>query len=245
MLSSLLLLSLAAAPSPWAAAEPLPPPLGRVGDVVSAPVPRESGSSSVTFQLPGCERPQSFNLTRFLHGAAEGGSQVHRYLRERGLADYLFAKGQPLLEAYDGAWKVAEAEKSCAAEGGWRLSSSTAKAARCTRSERLPLKLLFLRPATDSKKTREVRAVVQLHQGDKQTPCLPRISAELFDDAGKPRFRYHADYGGVLSAEVMGDGCDVELRFDPTRQAFLPVPKVPARCASLRKKAGAAEPPRP
>ena len=52
------------------------------------------------------------------------------------------------------------------------------------------------------------------------TPCQPRVSIALFDPKGKTRALLHADFGGAMSAVVVGDRCQIELTYDPTIEAF-------------------------
>lgn len=53
-------------------------------------------------------------------------------------------------------------------------------------------------------------------------PCQPRISIALFDSKGKQRLVVNADFGGSMSATVVGDVCRVELTYDPSIEAFKP-----------------------
>ena len=50
--------------------------------------------------------------------------------------------------------------------------------------------------------------------------CQPRLSIAMFDPKGKTRAVLHADFGGVMSAVVVGDRCQLELTYDPTIEAF-------------------------
>jgi len=52
------------------------------------------------------------------------------------------------------------------------------------------------------------------------TPCQPRLSIAMFDPKGKTRAALHADFGGVMSAVVVGDRCQLELTYDPNIEAF-------------------------
>ncbi len=53
-------------------------------------------------------------------------------------------------------------------------------------------------------------------------PCQPRVSIALFDSKGKNRLVVNADFGGSMSATVVGDTCQIELTYDPTIEAFKP-----------------------
>lgn len=52
------------------------------------------------------------------------------------------------------------------------------------------------------------------------TACQPRLSIAMFDPKGKTRAVLHADFGGVMSAVVVGDRCQLELTYDPNIEAF-------------------------
>lgn len=51
-------------------------------------------------------------------------------------------------------------------------------------------------------------------------PCMPRVSIALFDQKGKTRLLVHADFGGVMSATVVGDRCRVDFTYEPSIEAF-------------------------
>jgi hypothetical protein len=51
-------------------------------------------------------------------------------------------------------------------------------------------------------------------------PCKPRVSIALFDPKGKTRLLVHADFGGAMSATVVGDRCRVDFTYDPSVEAF-------------------------
>jgi hypothetical protein len=53
-------------------------------------------------------------------------------------------------------------------------------------------------------------------------PCQPRVSIALFDSKGKNRLVVHADFGGAMSAIVVGDVCQIEFSYTPDLEAFKP-----------------------
>lgn len=53
-------------------------------------------------------------------------------------------------------------------------------------------------------------------------PCQPRLSIALFDATGKNRVVLNADFGGELSAMLVGDRCQLWLTFDKGLEAFKP-----------------------
>ena len=53
--------------------------------------------------------------------------------------------------------------------------------------------------------------------------CRPRLSVSFHDARGRARLRYHADFGGALSVELLGDRCQmVRLTFDAASNHFQP-----------------------
>ena len=66
-------------------------------------------------------------------------------------------------------------------------------------------------------------AVISVQKGGTDV-CKPRLSTVLFDAKGVARVRLHADWGGALSATLVGDRCQlVDYTLDPDRQVFVPV----------------------
>lgn len=63
-----------------------------------------------------------------------------------------------------------------------------------------PAAAIVVRPATD--------------------PCQPRLSIALFDPKGRHRADLHADFGGAMSAVLLGDRCQVAFSWDPSQEAF-------------------------
>ncbi len=54
-------------------------------------------------------------------------------------------------------------------------------------------------------------------------PCRFELIATLFGRGERARFRYVADFGGAVSAEVLGDKCQLlALSFDASEQVFRP-----------------------
>ncbi|MFZ5467866.1 MAG: hypothetical protein ACOZIN_00395 [Myxococcota bacterium] len=232
MLALLLPLLLAAAPFEGGAT--LPAPLGRIGDVVEAPssggYPPEEKVLLAT--LPGCGREQALHLSRFLSGVALAGGQIQQWLEgvgdgaPQGLSKKLFGKTSRLIEAVR---KAAQArpgeggvcEKPVPAEEGWRLSLTEAPPKLCKNDASALDDHWFVVGTRPSKKS--IAAVILVRPSHERAAdrCRPRLSAVLFDADGVARLRYHADYGGELSAELLGDRCQaVSFTFAPKLSAF-------------------------
>jgi hypothetical protein len=234
---SLVLLALAGA-DPLPGVEGIPAPLGRVGDVVEAPAPGgfPAHERVVVATLEGCDRPQAFQLSRFVGAVAGAGEQIQHWLEGKqpgaplGLERRLFGRKPRLTEAVQKARRSipveASASPAAALIDGWKLAVDRAPRKRAPKpaSPALGGQFWFV----DSKDARTLSALVQLAAAPstQRDRCRPRLSAVLFDESGKARLRYHADYGGELSVELLGDGCrNIDLLFDPPSQRFRPVPR--------------------
>jgi hypothetical protein len=69
---------------------------------------------------------------------------------------------------------------------------------------------------------KKVQSSALLVQPAATNPCQPRLSIALFDPRGKTRAVLHADFGGVMSAVVVGDRCQIELTYAPDIEGFRP-----------------------
>lgn len=224
MLASALLLSLlAAAPDAGTAAIDQAPllraPVGRVGDAVS-PVPPEGYPANEELSLeplPGCTTGQAVWVTRFLQGAIAGGDQVHAFLKTRPEWKDLFPKKDLFLEALQRARKSSGRSKVCSVnEENWRLAPGLLGS--CAKDKQGYPKQY----ASTAKPPAYLLRISAAKAG--ADACRPRLSLILNDAQGKPRFAYHADYGGELELNVYGAGCisDVQFFFDKKLQAFVP-----------------------
>lgn len=52
--------------------------------------------------------------------------------------------------------------------------------------------------------------------------CAPRLSIALFDTRGALRVILNADFGGAMSAQLVGDRCRLALDYDATAGVFRP-----------------------
>lgn len=222
--------------SPNAAAPVLSAPLGHIGDVFTE-VPAEGypGTERVfTATLPGCDRPQAIWVSRFLMGSAVGGAQVHMYLaKQPALMKKLFGKREALADAIQRSRRTTAAANACAPDPSWKLSAAPRTGDVTCRQPvtTIPGDHLFVEKG-------RVAAVVRLSPAadDLKDRCRPKLSALLTDNKGVPRFAFHADYGGVLTAEVFGDACEqLTFNFDEETQTFVPTASVRAGCAAKAK----------
>ena len=229
--------------SPAVSALPaIPAPLGRIGDVVE---PRPAGGlpgDELAVELagfPGCTRRQLAYLSRFLlMGAAGAGEQIQHWLDgQPRLQKRLFGGKRRLAEAVDRARTGSFHEgRACRMEAGVGADVVLARGATLTIDEAPPAlcKLergpaaqggawLFTAGPPGRVTRRDFTGAVWLAPATLASEgCRPRLSAALFDAGGTARLRYHADFGGELRAELLGDACRlVDFRFDPSSRAFV------------------------
>ncbi len=223
---SALLLALAVGQSPAvdpSKLEGIPAPLGSIGDVVQPPKEGglKSGELVVVDSLEGFQKPQAFYLTRFYAGAVEAARAVQRWLdspRGGGAAKLerkLFGKRRRLLEALERAASSVPVDAGLCDEAGvaegWKLALRSApKGCKVERVAGAGATALFTEKAAGPD-PKSITAAVKLSPApaDRADRCRGRLSAVLFDKSGAARFGYHADYGGALSVEVVGDGCRI------------------------------------
>ena len=263
LFASTLLLTLAharaEAPSAAPAAPPLPAipaPLGRIGDVVE---PRPAGGipgDELAVELggfPGCERRELAYLSRFLlMGAAGAGEQIQHWLDgQPSLQKRLFGAKRRLAEAVDRARQGSFHEgRACRMKAGVGADVTLANGPTLTLDEAPPALCkvergpvaqggawLFTRGAPGRVKRRDFTGAVWLAPASLASDgCRPSLSAALFDAEGTTRLRYHADFGGELRAELLGDACRlVELRFDPASRGFVARESVRKGCPPSRR----------
>lgn len=211
-------------------------PLGHIGDVLTD-VPAEGypGTERVfTATFPGCERPQAVWISRFLMGTAVAGAQVHMYLaKQPALMKKLFGKSEALADAIQRSRRTTAADNACVPDPSWQLSAAARTGANTCKAPviTVPGDHLFIEKG-------KVAAVVRLSSAadDAKDRCRPKLSALLTDNKGAPRFAFHADYGGVLTAEVFGDACEqLTFNFDEQTQSFVPTASVRPGCPAKNK----------
>ncbi|MBM4378993.1 MAG: hypothetical protein FJ086_06760 [Deltaproteobacteria bacterium] len=204
-------------------------PLGRYGDVVTAPPTRgvPAGDEVVVGMPPGCGEAKAVWLSRAVSGTARAAEQLLQWLETYpGEAEAAFRTGDPALDglrqAVDRANRaVASREVRCGGvKGGWRLAANGGRAERC----RIPLGLG--KPGQldfTAGNGKAPAARVRFAPGEGAQGCLPRLSVALFDDAGKVRVLVHADYAGApLEVSLFGKRPQ-PWRLDPASQFFVPV----------------------
>ena len=214
---------LAAAPVPGVLA-----PLGRYGDVVTAPPTRgvPAGEEVVVGAPPGCAEQKALWLTRAVSGSARAAEQLLQWFESYpGEAEWAFGHGPHALDglrqAVDRANRaVPSAALRCGAvKGPWRLPVGGGGVARCAAPVGLgrPGQVDFKDGAG-----KQPAARVRVAPGEGTHACQPRLSVALFDVAGKPRLIVHADYAGMpLEVTVLGKRPQA-WRLDAGSQFFVP-----------------------
>jgi hypothetical protein len=216
-------LTLAAPPPPPPLGE-ISAPLGHIGNVVDAP-PKGGVSDSdkvVVPQWEGCQA-QGVYLMRFLGGSARALEQLQQSL-DRGGADAekrLFGRkgvlGEVMKQLGSSRFESRVPASPSALADGYRLELTAA-----------PRKWSDAPPGAAEGEywffaQGKPAAVVSLQRGAPDA-CKPRLSTVLFDARGTPRVRLHADWGGALSASLIGERCQaVEYSLQPERQVFSPL----------------------
>ncbi len=214
------------APAGWDALPFLPAPLGRLGDAI-ADVPAggvPAGEKVVVARYEGCDRERAVFLNRFLAGAALGGNQIQSWLATNGKEAAVFkdrlALGKALDRAREGLFVEGQRCQS-APKDGWKLELQSLPRALCAKERKGGTgEFWFAKPGMT--KGKDLTAVVRLAPAGPavEDRCRLRASAALFDDKGKARLLFHADYGAALEVELRGDGCSVAFVFDSAIQGF-------------------------
>lgn len=214
-------LALAAPPLPAALGE-INAPLGHIGNVVDVP-PRGGVSDSDKVLLPkweGCEA-QGVYLMRYLGGAARALEQLQQSLdRAPGTEKKLFGRKGVLTEAMKQLSSSRfEAKVGCPAEvlaDGYKLELTLAPKKWCdAKADATEGEFWFFAAGKPA-------ALVSVQKGEPDA-CKPRLSSVLFDAKGAPRVRLHADWGGAMSATLVGERCQVvEYTLQADKQVFVP-----------------------
>jgi hypothetical protein len=214
---------LAAVPVPGVRA-----PLGRYGDVVTDPPTRgiPAGEQVVVGRPPGCEQVRAVWLTRAVSGTARAAEELLQWLETYpGEAAGEFGQGPGALDglrqAVDRANRAVPSDdvRCGAVKGPWRLPARAGAAARCAAPLSLdrPGQLDFLDGAGKPPAAR-----VRLAPGERNRPCLPRISVALHDAAGKVRVLVHADFAGAPLEVTLFGKRPQPWRLVPATQFFVP-----------------------
>ncbi len=250
-------LALAAAPDPWAALPPIPAPLGHLGDsLLDAPEGGVTGGEKVVIsKYEGCARDRAVFLTRFVSGAALGGNQLQLWLAaDKAVEAAVFKEPGTLARTLDVAREgtFVEGERCQAApREGWKLELAAVPKSLCNKPRAKPGEgeFWFSRPMLTERRPGDPPAPPKLPRGmfsavvrvapaapNIEDRCRLRISSALFDDKGKARLLFHADYGAALAVEVRGDGCSLDFTFDPAVQGFRARPAKGARCPAPKPR---------
>lgn len=175
----------------------------------------QNGDQFIAFGGPACAG-KSISTVRAMGAALTTLERVQTWFKENpGVEAKLFKKdtlAQVMKHVSVGTVSRHEPCKPWGAAGEWQLPTAD------------PGKLCEAKkPATSSLwftvKGKASSAVQALPAAD---ACQPRVSIALFDPKGKTRLVLQADFGGVMSATVVGDACKVDFSWDPSIEAFKP-----------------------
>ncbi len=215
----LLALILSAAPP-----TPLPEiaaPLGHIaGVVVDAPAGGAAGNDRpVALKADGCA-PQVVYLMRFLGGTMRAVEQLQQWVDRSGQEKALFKGKQTLADVVrtltDAKFEPKAACQALPVSDGYRLELRYPPKKLCEASaQRSSGDFWFFSKGRAS-------AVISVVNGAPDA-CKPRLSAVLFDSYGWARVRFHSDWGGGITANLLGDSCkSVDFAYDATKEAFVP-----------------------
>jgi hypothetical protein len=202
---------------------PISAPLGHLGGVVEDVQPGGVSDSlvPVIFGPDGCT-PRVVALSRFLGGAGRALEQLQRWMDSSpGFEASFFKKTERLSDVMRllSAATPQRAKGACRAppvRDGFKPTHSRVPKSFCASDpERTLGEYWFFSGETPA-------AVIRVAPGTPEA-CAPRISSILFDSSGAARLRLSADWGGEVSAELLGDRCQLlEFRLDEKPHHFLP-----------------------
>jgi hypothetical protein len=216
-------LLLAAAPAPAPALGEISTPLGHIGNVVDA-LPKGGVSDSDKLLAPkweGCDA-KGIYLMRFMGGAGRALEQLQQSLdRAAGSEKKLFGRKGVLTEVMKllSASRF-ELKESCPAAplaDGFKLELTAPPKKWCdAKLDATEGEFWFFSGKSPA-------AVISVQKGGTDV-CKPRLSTVLFDAKGMGRVRLHADWGGAISATLVGEKCQlVDYTLDVDKQVFVPV----------------------
>lgn len=215
-----LMLSLAVASSPL---PPLPGPLGHIGGVV-APAPGDGAPDpqhGVVFQhAPSCPL-QVVAYTRMLAGTVRAAEQMQAWLEPLKLERQLFGSTKGTLAGVVGRVRTAKYVPRAPRQRPPLVDGAKLH----YRKAPTLLAVALSGPAQEGEAwfvDERGRPVGVIHLAPGSTDvCRPRLSAVLFDVRGFARLRLHADWGGEVSAELVGDGGkEISFAFNRETQGF-------------------------
>lgn len=219
---SLLLVVLSAPPAPPPLPGDVPAPFGHYGAVVGDP-PTGGVTEADRSVQPAWEScpAQAVFLVRAMSGTIRALEQLQQSLDATpGVEKKLFARKAVLTEVLRHLSGAAWAPKvPCAASplaDGYRLDLAQAPKKWCDAKGAQDGEFWFFTRGKPA-------AVVSVRPGGETSPCKPRLSVTAFDPKGAARVRVHADWGGAVTAALVGDRCQLlDYQFDPGRQVLAP-----------------------
>ena len=198
---------------------PLQPPLAlftvEVLQDASSASP-QNGDEFLRYQSEQCPG-RAVSLMRAMGAGLTTLERMQTWLKENpGVEAVLFKKDTLGKVAKHSSTAVPGSAYACAAWSGepsWQYPPTP------------PGKICFSKkpPATNERwLTQKQKAAAAVKVEPATDPCQPRVSIALFDPNGKTRLVLNADFGGVMSASLIGDACRVDFTWDPTIEAFKP-----------------------
>lgn len=178
----------------------------------------QNGDRFIVFGGPTCAG-RAVSSVRAMGAALTTLERVQTWFKENpGVEGKLFKKdtlAQVMKHVSAGAVSRHEPCKPWGAAGEWQLpSSDPGKLCEVKRPLGLDPPVLWF-----TVKGKGASVIQALPAAD---ACQPRVSIALFDPKGKTRLVLNADFGGVMSATVVGDTCKVDFSWDPSIEAFKP-----------------------
>ncbi|MBE2248771.1 MAG: hypothetical protein IAE78_04410 [Myxococcus sp.] len=205
----------AAALTALPALKPLQPPLAVFTvEVLKGDGPAEGGDRLITYAGPECST-RSVSSLRAMGAALTMLERVQQWLEQNpGAEAKLFKKGTlaaAMKHASQGAFTGLAPCRAPSLVDGWKWPA-TDLGKLCPAKQPGPSSQVWLAVKSQPSSALSVTAA--------STPCQPRLSIALFDPKGRARAVLHADFGGVMSAVLLGDRCQVEFTYDPDVEAF-------------------------
>jgi hypothetical protein len=196
----------------------IPVPLGHIGDVVESVPPGGLPPNSQILFVESCE-PQAIFYERYISGTIRALEQLQFWLdANKGLEKKLFTKKNTLGEVMGLARSASFSQvvpclPSVLDEGfKWSLLNTPKKFC-----QGLPERREYW-----GFNKKNASFTVSFQNGQPNT-CALRFSSILFDKSGVARVRLHADWGGKVSAELLGDRCQkIDFSLDETASFFVP-----------------------
>jgi hypothetical protein len=219
--------------------EPIPPPFGYAGRIVTEPGPAPTGTEKdVSVALPGCDAKQTYHLTVLVNSALKAVEQLQPWLdKQPGLEHRLFGAGFKLADLQEfETVAIPAAKRACKAPAlasGYQLSWLTLPKL-CDGAIAGPWGDHWWSSRGTPAVAVALTAPRTAPKGEKEDPpieCRPRFSVVLFDAKGNARLKWNAEFLGPLSVTLFGEKCqEVDFALDVSSMAFVPVLRTTPGC---------------